>query len=321
MRLPESKNRTTHEQWRFEQKSLSLDGLAEGRSGGGLVQREASPHPKNVEHTQKSGTHPHTSEKTPTHEEHAHKSCTQQPQIRNRHLFLREERLNTKQNRAPVPPHDYPLSRSQPGVAVVRLHLPTERSVSVRPMRAPEAQETCCDCLRCCAREDGPPPHPPSLFGLFCRRHGSRRAYATNVRVSTDHLPPTSTAKPTRRARLPGPTNSPLFAPPGPREDNAVWQLHPCQRTISVKRAHQRRVHRKLRSTTTSSRRLSVASSTRKSKSRRTYFCKFGQNMKTLILDKCGLAKCGQKAETPILAKFGLAKLGHDPGAAVSSLA
>ena len=37
------------------------------------------------------------------------------------------------------------LSRSQPGVVVVR---PTERSVSVRPMRAPKAQETCCDCLR-----------------------------------------------------------------------------------------------------------------------------------------------------------------------------
>ena len=36
--------------------------------------------------------------------------------------------------------------------------------VSIRPMRAPEAQETCCDCLRSGAREDGSPPHPPSLL-------------------------------------------------------------------------------------------------------------------------------------------------------------
>ena len=69
-----------------------------------------------------------------------------------------------------MPPHRA-NSRSQPGVAVVRLHLPRQRSVSIRTMRAPEAQETCCNCLRSCAREDGSPPHlmlpTPTLNSWF----------------------------------------------------------------------------------------------------------------------------------------------------------
>ena len=39
---------------------------------------------------------------------------------------------------------------------------------------------------------------------------------------------------------------------------------------------------------------------------------KFGQNIKTPKLAKCGLAKCGQHFETLILAKCGLAKCGHE---------
>ena len=39
-------------------------------------------------------------------------------------------------------------------------------------MCAPEAQETCRDGLRCCAREDCTPPHPPSLFGPLLQEAG-----------------------------------------------------------------------------------------------------------------------------------------------------
>ena len=39
---------------------------------------------------------------------------------------------------------------------------------------------------------------------------------------------------------------------------------------------------------------------------------KFGQNIKTPKLAKCGLAKCGQHFETLILAKCGLAKCSHE---------
>ena len=78
-------------------------------------------------------------------------------------FFSREERKSPSKVSVTMPPH-WKRSRSQPGVAVVRFHVPRERSVSVRPMRAPEAQETSCDCFRSGARKDGSPPHPPSLL-------------------------------------------------------------------------------------------------------------------------------------------------------------
>ena len=67
---------------------------------------------------------------------------------------------------------------------------------------------------------------------LFCRRRGSRRAFAfasraTKVRVSGENLPPTSKANTTRRARLPGPTNSGYRS--SLRSLPEGRQRHPCQ--------------------------------------------------------------------------------------------
>ena len=42
-------------------------------------------------------------------------------------------------------------------VAVIGLHLPGDRSVTINPMSAPQVQEAAGDCLRCTTREDGPP--------------------------------------------------------------------------------------------------------------------------------------------------------------------
>ena len=112
-----------------------------------------------------------------------------------------------------------------------------ERGVSPsdRPMRAPEAQETCCDCLRSCTREDGSPPHPPSLLGpplqetrfssSLCLRQlrdecaRLRRPPAPHIHSQHDQARATA-----RSHQL---WVSPLFAPPGPREDHAVYVRTP----------------------------------------------------------------------------------------------
>ena len=52
----------------------------------------------------------------------------------------------------------------QSRVAVVGLHLPGERSVTIGPMSAPQVQEARGHCLRCSTREDGLTTHPPRLL-------------------------------------------------------------------------------------------------------------------------------------------------------------
>ena len=116
----------------------------------------------------------------------------------------------------------------------------TERSVSVRPMRASEAQETCCDCcLRNCAREDGPTssskPARPSSAGdavlVFCLRQ-----LRDESRVSADHLPPTSKANTTRRARLPGPPTISALCAAWPEDHAGIGEhIHDNATTTGIR--------------------------------------------------------------------------------------
>ena len=88
----------------------------------------------------------------------------------------------SEQIQAPGPAH--PHSRRQPHVPVVRLDLPCRGNVPVCSVCAPQVQETRGNAFAAHSRR-APPPHPPRLFKLFCRRKGCSQGQKSATQVVT----------------------------------------------------------------------------------------------------------------------------------------
>ena len=161
--------------------------------------------------------------------------------------------ITTKTQKCKVP------SKRETIIAVVTDHLMTWRALTVSARRTPQLKERRNHRPGSGTSQNGSPPQNAKPV----RRVSALAKCARKDLVSDDHLPPTSIAKTTKRARLRGPTNS------GYRRSFRLWaavrttpsRSSQCmQHTSVVSIASWHPPKRSKPSTTTSNRLLSVAS-------------------------------------------------------------